>query len=723
MELIVKSASALAILYGASQFPRNPDLPAFPCFEQSVDQFRRYLEERIRVPSENILNLFDSTLLPEDLREKIQDWVHERKAACDGKITDVFFFYVGHGDTTTGVFRMAGRRTVKGALEENSLSSKALKEVLYKSAVGANFYIILDCCFGAKANENFQDTSSQSPAVLYAAAGSRVAALANSNEMYTRFSDALFAALTQGVAGSEEFLSFRLLESLVDAIYQQRHPDDYVRPPLMVPNNPTRLDVLGQPVFPNPAFRKAPQHSEYYANWIRRNGVPEGIGPLTEEAVKHRRISTRLLREQGRVRKVETVNSAGHLAANYYNTTLLGGSQDAPDSQECSWELVYGEDGRVAREEARNAFGRLLYRCEYSLSDLAETTARYFLNLSDVIQPRSRSGAAFVKISRNAGGLDQRLEFFDGFEQHQPDDRGSYGQRRELSPEGTVIKSFELDRNRQPAVCIDGYAIAQFTNNSFGDTTSQAYFDPAGLPTLHKDGYHKAVIHWSLDGNLTQMEFFGVNEGERSLLKGGWASWKATYDDAGNQVGQAYFDLDGKPVMIRDGLASCEMTYDGQGRTTSLRYFDTKGMPAYSRDGVSFIAYGHDPSGQINEFKYFEADGVTPALDREGVSRITRTFDADGNVVSQCYWGADGHLTRNSDGIAGFKAMFDASGNQTSVIYLNVAGELDVNNSGIATIIGGVRRGEVTLMRATVPSKIPTGIIVLFPSMTRDRTA
>jgi hypothetical protein len=686
MEPILRSASTLAILYGASAFPQKPNIPAFSCFQRSVERFRQYLEESLGVYSDNIYDLFDQDLLPPALRRSIKEWLGKRQEACGGKISDVFFFYVGHGETASGVLRLAGRCTIDGD-EESSLSSKGLKDVLYTTpaAIGANFYVILDCCYGHAAHKDFQDTPSKSPAVLYTAASARATALANDKEAYTRFSNALFSALAQGVEGSEECLSFRLLESSVNMIYQQQHPDDYVKPQLGAPNNPI-VDVLNYPMFPNPAFKEAPRHYEYYTNWIRRHGVPEGLGLLKQEEVKRRKISTRVLREHGRIRKVETVNSAGRLIANYYATALLGGSQDDAASEECSWEFVYGENGRVAREEARNAFGRLLYRCEYSVSDEAETTARYFLNLSDVVQPRAKSGAAFVKIHRNSSGLDERLEFFDGLGQNQPDDRGSYGQAREFNAEGVVIKAVELDRSGQPAICNDGYAIARFTTNPFGDTTSQAYFDAAGKPILHKDGYHKAVIEWSPDGDLTAMEIFGTQEGERTLLKSGWASWKAGYDSAGYQTEQEYFGLDGEPVIMGDGCASWKAIFDAHGRMTEYSFFDTEGKPTYSRDGLTRIAYGYDASGQINEYKYLEADGVTPALDRDGVARITLTFDGDGNLIKQLQWGAEGKLTRNRDGVVGFASTFDASGNQTSVSYIDVDGNVGLDNSGIAKI-------------------------------------
>jgi len=681
MDSIVKSPTTLAILFGASAFP-DADLPAYASFGRSVERFKSYLLESLAVQPDNIFNLFDSDAWPGELGDSIEEWMKARKQACG--VSDVFFFYVGHGVVDSGAFRMASRRTGRGyKVTNSSLSSKTLKDVLYRSASEANFYVVLDCCYAASAHQDFQDTPSKSPAVLYTAAGARIEAIAKEDEPYTRFSDALFAALTQGVEGTDEHLSFRQLETTVDDIYRQRHPNEFVKPQLGAPNAPL-VNVLELPVFPNPGFEEAALHYEYFTRWIRRRGVPEGLGPLTLEEVKRRKVSTRMLREGGRIRKVETVNSTGALSANYYNTALLGGSPDGQD-QECAWEFVYHENGSVAREEVRNAFDRLLYRCEYSVADETETSARYFLNLSDLVQPRAKSGAAFVRIFRTESGFDQRLEFYDGFEQKQPDNLGSYGRAMELSAAGLEIRAVELDRTGNPSVCNNGYAIAEFTNNPFGNTTSQAYFEAARNPAFHKDGYHKAVISWSSEGNLSSMAFFGTNENP-VLVSGGWTSWRASYDEVGNQTKQEFFGLDGKPVTTREGYASWIATYDEQGRTTNFRYFDPMGHPTYCRDGIAQVGYGYDVSGPANEYRYFDLDGTTPAADRDSISRLTVTFDPQGNVTNQLNWSADSKLTRNREGIAGYEAKYDSNANQILLDFLDVDGNLGPNNSGIARI-------------------------------------
>ena len=57
-------------------------------------------------------------------------------------------------------------------------------------------------------------------------------------------------------------------------------------------------------------------------------------------------------------------------------------------------------------------------------------------------------------------------------------------------------------------------------------------------------------------------------------------SWKATYDERGNQTSVSYFGTDGKPCLHKDGYAGWKATYDERGNETSRSYFGTDGKRA-----------------------------------------------------------------------------------------------------------------------------------------------
>lgn len=685
MEPILKASTTLAVLLGASEFPKSGGLSAPESFQRSVKRFESYLTDSLKLTPDNICNLFDTDLGPDDLGERIGDWVSARK---DRGATDLFFYYVGHGteDADHQSFYMAVRRTRTGFERSSSLSTWLLRKTLYEAGAGLRFYFILDCCYAAAAYKDFQDAPRKGATVLYASASRKVEAKAPGNELYTRFSSALFAALSQGVDGAEEYISFSQLGSRVEQIYQQQHStEELVRPQLSAPNALER-DVLLVPIFPNPGYREAPKQYEYFTRWVRRHGVPEGIGPLKEDDAKRRQCVIRMIRENGRIRRVETVNSKGTLVPGYYNSALLGGTPDSQDTQEqeCSWEFSYYESGRVAVEEVRSASARLLYRCAYSAAQEADCTAHYFLNPSDVFRPRAKSGAAFVKIFRDERGLDRRIEFFDGSDQPQPDDFGSYGREIVANGDGLEVRVVQLDRTGRAFVCNKGYAIAKFENEALGNTISQSYFDAAETPVLHKEGYHKAEMKWSPDGNWAEAVLTGTDSSP-VLSKGGFTSWKAWYDEHGNRTRQEFFGLEGETVEIADGYARWEAEYDLQGRVKSIWFVDVDGNPAYSRDGVSKVAYQYDNSGNVTEFQNLDGKSE-PALDRYNVSRRARTLDAEGNVTKEKYLDADGSNIRDTDGIAGYQAEYDSEGNLLLITFLDPDGQKGRNNSGIGKI-------------------------------------
>jgi len=156
----------------------------------------------------------------------------------------------------------------------------------------------------------------------------------------------------------------------------------------------------------------------------------------------------------------------------------------------------------VALEEVSNAAGRVINRCAYSTMDSRGAIAHYFLSPSEIAHPQTRSGAAFVRIVRDDNGFDCRLEYYDGTDRPQPDDLGSFGREIEVNAQGLETRATQLGRDLKPAMCKEGYGIAESTHDSSGNITSQSYFDADGAPALHKEGYHRAVLDLEPTGQL-----------------------------------------------------------------------------------------------------------------------------------------------------------------------------------------------------------------------------
>ena len=62
-----------------------------------------------------------------------------------------------------------------------------------------------------------------------------------------------------------------------------------------------------------------------------------------------------------------------------------------------------------------------------------------------------------------------------------------------------------------------------------------AYFDEAGLPTRHKDGYARCTAKYDERGNRTEVAYFD-EAGRPTRHKDGYARFTAKYDERGNWI-------------------------------------------------------------------------------------------------------------------------------------------------------------------------------------------
>jgi hypothetical protein len=87
----------------------------------------------------------------------------------------------------------------------------------------------------------------------------------------------------------------------------------------------------------------------YYNNWVKRNGLPEGVGELTEDQVRHRSVSYKLIRygSANPVIKMVAVDSYGNPTPNNNVRTVLRESDDTfSASRPCQWEFILDSSGK-----------------------------------------------------------------------------------------------------------------------------------------------------------------------------------------------------------------------------------------------------------------------------------------------------------------------------------------------------------------------------------------
>jgi hypothetical protein len=151
--------STAAIIAGASEWPLASQFEASPQFKRSANDFRSYLlsEDDFGLPAANLLDLFDSPEEQPVLIRRIATFLREaqeRMKALGTELSDVIFYYVGHGGFDTGgssAYFLALRQTNSIDYLSSSLSIASLRRALKESTHGVRQYLVLDCCFAAAA--------------------------------------------------------------------------------------------------------------------------------------------------------------------------------------------------------------------------------------------------------------------------------------------------------------------------------------------------------------------------------------------------------------------------------------------------------------------------------------------------------------------------------------------------------------------------------------------
>jgi hypothetical protein len=274
----VLPSTTLAIVLGASQWPYAPELPAQELFANSARDFVQYLlgRETFGLPEENLLNLFDSPLSPNELDHAISMFLidrQERRSTQDPMPTDLILFYVGHAGFTPGDSRyfLAMRCTRSQKEGASSLRISDLANTLRNDARVLRRYLILDCCFAGSAYAEFMSiagpaeaarvqTLDEMPAsgtALLCASSSRDVAIAPQGALRTMFSAAMLEVLNSGNRNLGNSLSLSELGDLVRRMIHARHASQAVRPQVESPDQ-RRGNIANIPLFPNLALRQEP---------------------------------------------------------------------------------------------------------------------------------------------------------------------------------------------------------------------------------------------------------------------------------------------------------------------------------------------------------------------------------------------------------------------------------------------------------------------------------
>ncbi len=406
----------------------------------------------------------------------------------------------------------------------------------------------------------------------------------------------------------------------------------------------------------------------YFADFVKRDGSPEGLHPLTPDEAARRELSLRFTRagRRGPVVLMAAVNGHGALSIAHTIGAYIGGGQSSllTAGRECQWEFIHDAQGRVTNERALNRDGRLVYEFAYS-----SPTTGYYKDANGYPRSRAGSGAAYVTFVRETqgsnAGIDIQIRYTDSRGRPQPNQDGIFGVALTYNPKGEAVSLTNLGADGKPVANAQGVVTAAVAYDDRGRVTEVTTLDGAGKPLRVKDGYATVKSAYDAAGNRVESAYF--DETGRPATYNGFHLARATYGEHGDQISEAYFDESGKPCLCNDLYHAARMGYDERGNSVSVDYFDTDAKPTRGAALIAGIRRVFDERSRLIEETYVDEAGQ-PLANRDGQATRIWKYDARGNLVEESTLDERRRPVAGTDGVARHVYVHDDRDNNIEVL-------------------------------------------------------
>jgi len=435
-------------------------------------------------------------------------------------------------------------------------------------------------------------------------------------------------------------------------------------------------------------------HESYYADYVMRWGVPEGIGRLTKKEIASMEGHYTIVTQRRLVRTLIYANSAG---------TPMEHLEDEFKDRPMIMRFYYRDDGRIEYVEYVDNNGRVLttqvYTTDLKSSDFqvsavdssiktlsgtttSTETGMFDLNFSSI--GSQRSDIARYDIEYDANGYITKIVYMRDRRTPILDADGIGGLEYTLDALGRPIeiRYLGLSGNGYSATK-KNVAGKRIFYDEAGRRVRIEYFDPQGNLTLNDQGWMVQELTYDANGNNIRKSFLDAN-GAPTIMGSGYSYSVLKYNEKGNFISVEYFNREGEPVKHVVGAAVITKEYDNNGRMIRQSYFDDNNRLTLIISGHAIETIEYDERGNHIFEAFFDREN-NPLLNNDGYASHRMTFDDRGNRIREEYFGENNMPIINVYGYASWTAVYDEKDNITSMSFFDTKGMPIIIGGGFAT--------------------------------------
>lgn len=407
---------------------------------------------------------------------------------------------------------------------------------------------------------------------------------------------------------------------------------------------------------------------EYYADFVDRWGVAEGIIPLDDHQVSHRHHSYKFEYTRvpfgekdfyfWRLKRVSLVNSKG-VISNY-----------APDHHAFFYPIQEFEytDGYVTDIINRDTYKRVVMR--YSVKDdydhkvaclvdmegkekhqgsayLGSSTTVFHYDASPNMSKIKRfhytrnEKGYITKVTYHANDADELEESAIG------DNNNIYGKLFDLDEFGRVTKITYINHEGNPMTDKFGVESIRYTNSAFEGNDTIEYLGSDGKLAYNEHRFARQINKLDKYGNPIESCNEGVDGKPCYDYKNIYRE-VVTFDENGCFTEIKYYDFDGNLSYCSDNYAIQRVKYDSKGRYIEVSNYDVNDKFCYIKGNYSIAKAKYNSVDCIVEVSSFDVNDKPCIEQNYGVHKHCYNYDENNYLTEESLYDEKGKLTISS---------------------------------------------------------------------------